>query len=221
MEIEKIFYLFAQFATYWDIALAVFVSFFIRRTPPDLRILIVLLWAIVVQDAFNWIFVGGNNLFMIPLGTLIDLVLFFWLYYRYMLARGQYRIVLLLLALLGIYPLILDFIKALEVSNVPVLMFYGSFYISILLVVFSVIYFLQAALLTNFKVQQKHMLINIMVFLGYSVSLLYMLSINFLINENVKIVSYFWILRSVIFIISTTVYAYLIWKHGRTPKHLH
>ncbi|MDA3912073.1 MAG: hypothetical protein PF448_12030 [Bacteroidales bacterium] len=214
MNIEMVFKVLAPIGIGIVFLIALIGAFLFKRVSGDLKIIIVYFWSVSILELVSTFLT--NNLVLMPIGSIIDLLLLTILYLQHMLVRGKYQFILVGLAGLGVIPIFFDFINALSGSLDYI--FYGSMYASLIILIFSVIYFIQTALFSHVKINDKHMSINILIFVLYLLNLLFMLSINFLVTENVELVSYFWIIRLVIIIIINIGFGYLIWKHGRTPK---
>lgn len=224
MGIQEIFVLGAKLSTVLTGIYSVIILCIIKRSSGFYRILgIYLVFGFIINllsRYFGLVSPIENNLFMFPVGTFIELALISWLYIRYMLPKGQYHFVIYFLVLLGFVPLTYDFVHSLNPENMNGLMFYGSFYVNGLLVLICILYYLQTAFNKKMVINSKKIVVNTLLFLNFVVGLLYMLSINFLINENVKIVTYFWILRMIVIIGVNSIILYLIWKDGKIPKRL-
>lgn len=224
MEFEGLVYGFAEFTTYleWFFAISSVVYLFFRRIPKDLYFLVALFWAVIIQEEISGYLMENHmqNLFMFPVGVFIDLVLFFTLYIKFILYKGQYRIALFLPALIGVYLLYYDFIGVFAGDITNHLMMYGTLFLHVFILGLSLIYFVQVAVVRNFKIVPRHLVINLMVFLVFSVNVLFTLSTSFLVTESIELVSLFWLGRIIIFTLSNIVYYYLIWRNGKTRKPL-
>jgi hypothetical protein len=224
MGIQELFVLGAKLSTVLAGIYSVIILFIIKRSSGFYRILgiyLVLGFLIdLLSRYFGFVSPIKNNLFMFPVETLVELVLITWLYIRYMLPNRRYHFVIYFLVLLGFIPLTYDFIHSLNPENMNGLMFYGSFYVNGLLVLICILYYLQTAFNKKMEINGKKLIVNTLMFLSFVIGLLYMLSINFLLNENVKIVTYFWILRMIVIIGVNSIILYLIWKDGKIPKRL-
>ncbi len=218
MNIDQVFEILAEVGTFSTWIFAFGGIFLFRRSQPLYKTLIIYLWLVAAFEIISLIFMG-NNLFLFPLTSLVDLILFFYLYYNFFLKKGSYRNVLLGFAVIGIVLVLIDLIKSLE-PEFSSLLFWGSMFVSLLIIVLSIIYFLQIVIYPSLKVRSDYTLLNVLILLLFLINMLFMLTSNYLINENVEIVSYFWIIRIVINVVSNTVIFFLIWKHGRIPKAL-
>lgn len=218
MGIDQVFEVVAQFGIVF-IWLIAFVGIFLyKKSSPLYKTLIIYFWLVAFFEIISLIFMG-NNLFLFPLISLVDLILFFYLYYNFFLKKGSYRYILLGIAIIGIVLVLIDLIKSLN-PEFSSLLFWGSMFVSLLIIVLSIIYFLQIVIYPSLKVRSDYTLLNILFLLLFLINMLFMLTSNYLINENIEIVSYFWIIRIVINVVSNTIIFFLIWKHGRTPKAL-
>lgn len=218
MNIDQVFEVLAKVGTFSSWVFAILGIFLYKKSNPLYKTLIIYFWIIALFEIISLIFMG-NNLFIFPLSSLVDLVLFFYLYYNFFLKKGSYRYILMGFAVVGIVLVLIDLVKSLE-PEFSSLLFWGSMFVSLLIIVFSIIYFLQIVIYSTLKVRSDYTLLNVLILLLFLINMLFMLTSNYLINENVEIVSYFWIIRIVINVVSNTIIFFLIWKHGRTPKAL-
>jgi len=83
---------------------------------------------------------------------------------------------------------------------------------------FTIIYFLQIALYSDMKPETDKLVVSIVFFLISLLTVLYGLSFNFMVNESLEIVSYFWISRMMAGFIGYIVIFIVIWQYGRIYK---
>lgn len=214
MSIEMIFRFLAPINIGLLYLLAVIGIIYFKRVSPEFKIIIIYFWTAAIMEIISMFL--ENNLVLMPVGSLVDLSLLTILYLRYMLVQGSYRYLLAAFSGLSIIPIYFDFKNAL--GNLHDYIFYGSLYASLIIIIFSITYFVQSALFSHAKVSDKLQSINLMIFILYVFNLLFVLSTNFLITENLELVSYFWLIRLIIIFIINLGFGYLIWKHGRTPS---
>jgi hypothetical protein len=161
-----------------------------------------------------------ENLFIVPVSNLINLIILSVLYLRYILRNGKYKILLTIFAIIGIVPVGWDFFLTIQGEYEKVL-FLSMIYVYLLIMAFTIMYFLQIALYSDMKPETDKLVISIVFFLISLLSVLYGLSFNFMVNESLKIVSYFWISRWVSGYIGYIVIFIVIWKYGRIRTRLH
>jgi hypothetical protein len=215
MNIEMIFKILAPIAIGIVFLIAMIGAIFFKRVSWDLKMIVIYFWTVAAMEMCS-IFVLENNLILIPVGSIVDLLLLSILYLRHMLLRGKYQYILLGLVAVASVFVFIDLIHT--INNPMDDVFYGSMSSSLIIMIFSIIYFIQSALFSKAKVSDKRLSINVLFFVLYNINVLFLLSNNFLISENIELVSYFWMIRLVIFIIINIGFGYLIWKHGRTPR---
>jgi len=93
----------------------------------------------------------GTNLFISPLANLATLFIISVFYLRFVLRRGQYRIVYIVLSSLAVFLVVRDVIYALE-GDFQNLHFLSLFYSSFMIAVFTITYFLQIAMYSDMKI---------------------------------------------------------------------
>jgi hypothetical protein len=161
----------------------------------------------------------GTNLFISPLANLTTLIIISVFYLKYVLRRGQYRILYIVLSSLSIFLVFRDVIYALE-GDFQNLHFMSLFYSSMMIAVFTITYFLQIAMVSDMKIVRNYLILSIVFFLQALFGMLFAVAINFMINESLEIVSYFWVSRISVLMITNVVLMFMIWKLGRTRKRL-
>ncbi len=161
----------------------------------------------------------GTNLFISPLANLATLFIISVFYLRFVLRRGQYRIVYIVLSSLAVFLVVRDVIYALE-GDFQNLHFLSLFYSSFMIAVFTITYFLQIAMYSDMKIVRNYLILSVVFFLHALFGMLFAVGINFMINESLEIVSYFWISRISLMLITNVVLIIMIWKLGRTRRRL-
>ncbi len=206
------------------ISLVVFISvglFHFKKLKP-LHKLLILMFAssLILELVSNYIMYFAENqesLFMVPVSNLIILIILSVLYLRYILRNGKYKILLTIFAIVGIVPVGWDFFLTIQGEYEKVL-FLSMIWVYLLILAFTIIYFLQIALYSDMKPETDKLVVSIVFFLISLLSVLYGLSFNFMVNESLEIVSYFWISRMMAGYIGYIVIFIVVWQYGRIYK---
>ncbi|TPN81742.1 hypothetical protein [Aquimarina algicola] len=159
----------------------------------------------------------GNNLLIIPIYGLIELIIFSWMYYRYLLKDKRY--ILFPLMIISFVIIVMDIIHVAGQSPEQ-FQSYGMVIGDISIIIYTFLFY---GNVLNEKEQKAHvyMSLNATLLLFFSVNLLLYLPINLLVNINSEVKFYFWAINLVITIMFYSFLIYLIWKNGRNPKLLY
>ncbi len=156
----------------------------------------------------------GNNLLIIPIYGLIELIIFSWMYYRYLL-RDK-RSILLPLIIISFVIIVIDIIHV-SAQSPEQFQSYGIVMGDISIIIYTFLFY---GNVLNEKEEKTHiyMSLNATLLLFFSVNLLLYLPINLLININSEVKFYFWAINFVITVMFYSFLIYLIWKNGKNPK---
>ncbi len=151
----------------------------------------------------------GSNYFILPISFFVEYVLYLYLYlYAFKLTKskivtvGAY-IVLVVILFEACYVTFFT-----EVKNFNS---YGKVLSNGTVMVFSMIYFFRALANLKQKLNQNILLYNSVILIYSAVGMFVFGSVNFLINENVDIVIYFWTLNTIVVFLFYIAIAYLIY----------
>ncbi|MFP4662885.1 MAG: hypothetical protein ACLFM1_00495 [Bacteroidales bacterium] len=209
---------------YLIIFVAIIISvIFFKHLPKPYKILAFLFFSNAVFEIASLLFRNfseeGTNLFISPISNLAVLVILSLFYLKYVLRSGKYRTVLIGLSSLSVVLVSRDVIYALG-GDFQNLHFVSLFYCSLIIAVFAIAYFLQIAIYPDVKIVKNYVILSIVFFLQALFGMLFAVAINFMINESLEIVSYFWIARLIILLATNVILMLMIWKIGRTRRHL-
>lgn len=207
---------------YVIIVAAIIISvIFYKHLPKPYKILAFLFVGDAVFEIASLIFRNfseeGTNLFISPMSNLSVLVILSLFYLKYVLHSGKYRIVLVGLSSLSVVLVSRDVMYALG-GDFQNLHFISLFYCSLIIAVFAITYFLQIAIYPDVKIVKNYVILSIVFFLQALFGMLFAVAINFMINESLEIVSYFWIAKLIIILTTNVILMLMIWKLGRTRK---
>lgn len=156
-----------------------------------------------------------NNLFLIPVFGFLELAIISTLYYKYILKIKSVPLLLFIVTML--------LIILYEIIIAPILPYRKYFFsigkiIADVSVIFFCMYYYWRVFKWQIPIKSQYNLMNAAIFIYYSISLLNYLTINFLINEKLSIVTFFWVIRFISMILFYLVLIYLIWQDGKTRK---
>lgn len=162
--------------------------------------------------------VGGdtdNNLLLWPLLSLAELIIFSVYYLK---TTVNNKIIIGLLGLGSIY--MFWELYYLDVNDIIGFQPYSKVISSFIIVLFALINFYQALKKEVVEVL-KNQYLNGVILVYFSLNILLLLPINFLINAKVEITIYIWtvyLFTTIFFYVSLSFY---LWKNGRNQKQLH
>lgn len=195
---------------------------FYNRLSPKYRWMLAYLGCALLIDILSryWGLISSkqNNLVFLSVSGLIDLVFVAGLYNFYYLPKGQRWL---------LYPAAAIFL--LVVCN---LLFFGNLFsaantfqsydkliCNMVIVVYTLFCFME--LLRHRRKEHREMMrINSSILVFFAVDILISMAANFLINESLTLVVYFWVLRLLLLTGMYLILIYTIWQSGKNPKHL-
>ncbi len=158
------------------------------------------------------------NLFSIPLLGIIELLFFTWIYERVLLKKrtrlSKYIKIGILLVLLA------EFTYTILAKNPASFFSYGKVASNLYIIVFCLMYIHYIFSSSDLLKMNDSILFNSGVLTYFTFNLLISLSVNFLINEELHIVLYFWMANAIITIIFYLFNIYLLWKNGKNRNPL-
>jgi len=156
----------------------------------------------------------GYNLFLLPIYSFAELAIFSTIYLRFFL-KGE-KIIQGLLVLAHAL-ILLDFLFLCDLFNAKTFYAFSKVIADIAIVLLCLRYY-WAILKEEMPIDKELLLLN-SVFIGYfSINSIIFLSINFLVNESLNLVTPFWILNALSALFLYLFLTYMIWQHGKTPK---
>jgi hypothetical protein len=129
------------------------------------------------------------------------------------------KVVLQSFLLLAHCLIILDFLFLCDLFNTKTFYAFSKVVADLAIVVLCLKYY--SAILKEEVSVNKELLVLNSVFIGYfSINSILFLSINFLVNESLDLVTPFWVLNALSALFLYLFLTYMIWQHGRTQKTL-
>jgi len=164
----------------------------------------------------TWGSSNGNNLILIPLFGLFELIFFSILYAWLLLPK--YALLIGVLSLLGVLFISFE-CSTLKPADILNFQSYSRAVESFLIIVFSILFYFHFFLKQNNE-KQKYLTLNGVILSFFSINLILLLPINFLINHNSNLVFY---LLSFNIFVTALFYCFLVlflWKNGKIQKRL-
>jgi hypothetical protein len=193
--------------------------FFYKNLDSHYRFINIYIWLGVLIDLLTTYFMKstGYNLFLLPIYSFAELAIFSSIYLRFFL-KGE-NAVLKSLLLLAHGLILLDFLFLCDLFNAETFYAFSKVVADIAIVVLCLKYF--SNILKEETPIKKELLLLNSVFIGYfSINSIIFLSINFLVNESLDLVTPFWVLNALSALFLYSFLTYMIWQHGRTQKTL-
>jgi hypothetical protein len=155
------------------------------------------------------------NLFLIPIFGFLELVVFSTLYYKYILQSKS--IPLLLFMILMLLLIVFEFVFADKLFNQKSFWSFGKVIADLSIISFCLLYYWEV-FKGEIEVRDDISFLNATVIVYYSINMILYLFINFLVNENLRIVNVFWMVNLISMISFYLVLIWLIWQDGKTRK---
>ena len=197
--------------TLWVGVLIVLIQY--PRISPFYRLVGAYLFLSVIVDVTNTYFEQstGYNLFVIPIYSFFELLLYSIIYYQYLLKRKSW---------LGFYALIICFLLIVldtlflsDLFNVKFFTAFSKVLTDLVIVVMALCYY--SEILQGIHPYNKVVFYLNTIFLGYFLlNSLIFLSINFLVNASLTIVIPFWAANALSALFLYALLTYIIWQHG-------
>ncbi len=181
------------------------------------RLLLGYLAMALVIDVLSRIFgiVLHNNLLFIPLFGFLELVFFTWLYFRYFLP-SQSRL-LLIVPVVALGFIAWEFYQA-EWIHPLSFNAYSRVVDPVAVVFLCMLHFREIGNTVPLPVER--MRINSAILLFFSLSIVFFLPVNFLINVPSQLKFYFWLANLILTMTFYTFLIFEIWKNGKTRPSL-
>lgn len=176
---------------------------------------LVMAWAIDVMSRIFGLALH-NNLVFIPLFGLLELGMFTWLYWRYFL-QGQPK-TLLVLPAIGMVFIGWEFYKA-GWADPHKFHAYSRVVTPVIIVFLSILHYKEIGMQSPLRLE--NMRLNAAILLFFSLSMVFFLPVNFLINVPSEVKFWFWLAN---LLLTLTFYTFLIleiWKNGKIQRQLH
>ena len=160
-------------------------------------------------------FVGesfGNNLIFIPLFGFFELLIFSFIYLIFLVPDRN--VALALITGMGLCYIGLE-IWHLKNKDAQEFQTYARVVDAFILVLMSIIFYVRKMNEDKTIVPGVFML-NTLVLIYFSLHLIFILPINFLINESSQLKFYFWMVNLFVTVVFYSFIIYLIWKNGKT-----
>ncbi len=183
------------------------------------RLVIFYLFLSLVTDLFYRYFAifptKQFNLFLIPIYGLAELLLFSFLYLRYLI-QGKKNGLIVFLGLMAI-GILFEIIFAPYIFSAKEFISFGKPLANLGILVLCFFTFYQWITEKTPK-SQSLVSLNGAIFIYYSLNLLLYLFINFLVNENITLVTIFWSINLVSVLLFYSILILFIWQNGKTRK---
>jgi hypothetical protein len=156
-----------------------------------------------------------NNLFMFPVFALGEFIIFSLLYLKYLMDLKKF--VLYIVLTVGCLLILTDIFFLSNVLDIKHFNCLAAVVSNLTIMVICLLYIFKG--LENKGIRDREFIWFTPYITGYfSLTLLIFLSMNFLVNERLTIVIYFWVGNLMLNVSFYLLIAYFLWKHGRTPE---
>jgi len=183
------------------------------------RILVVYLAGALIMDLlyryFGYYSHLEYNLFLIPLWGFFELVVFSVLYYKYIFKSGSN--ILLVFIVMMLLLIASEFFSVSQLFKIKTFQSIGKVIADVAIIWFCFLYYWDV-FRGEIAVKSKYGLLNAGILVYYSINLILFLPINFLVNEKLNLVIFFWVVNLISMLLFYFLLIYLIWQDGKTRK---
>ncbi|WKK73595.2 hypothetical protein QYS49_16800 [Marivirga salinae] len=154
----------------------------------------------------------NNNLVLFFVVGLLDLLIFTYIYYKV----TKRKLIVLLIGIIGVIFIAVELIQT-NVDDVQAFQEYSSVVVSFSIVSMSILLLTES--LTHAKpMPQYFSFLNMACLVFFAFQLIFLLPLNFLINEDLMAVYFIWVLRIIFLFTFYSILTSLIWKNGKILK---
>lgn len=154
----------------------------------------------------------NNNLILFFVVGLLDLLTFTYIYYKV----TTRKFVVLLIGIIGIIFIGAELIQT-NVDDVQAFQEYSNVVVSFSIISMSLLFLTESLTLAK-HTPQYFSFLNMACLVFFAFQLIFLLPLNFLINEDLNAVYFIWVLRIIFLFTFYSILTSLIWKNGRILK---
>lgn len=155
---------------------------------------------------------ANNNLILFFAVGLLDIVIFTYIYFKITKRKN----IVLVIGILGAIFIGMELIQT-NISNVQTFQEYSNVVVSFSIIFMSILFLIES--LTNAsKTPSNYLLLDMTCLVFFAFQLIFLLPLNFLINEDLVGVYVIWVLRNIFLFTFYSILISLIWKNGKILK---
>lgn len=157
----------------------------------------------------------GYNLFLLPIYSFIELVIFSKLYVSSFIKKEipiLRRLIFFAQALT-----VLDLMFICNLFHIQTFHAYSKVITDIIVITYCLMYYFKI-LTGELSFSKELFLLNSSFVYYFSINVLIFLSVNFLINESLYLVTPFWMINALSALFLYNFLTYMIWQHGKSQK---
>jgi hypothetical protein len=160
----------------------------------------------------------GYNLYFVAIYGLFELILFSVLYGRFINFKHKtlFVIIVTVISTLLIYEGVTSYVN----QNVESFNSYGKIFSHLTIITYSVYYIIDTLINKSKKIEPQKINLSFVILIFYVITLINFIAINFLVNNSLQIVVYFWNFYAVLNVLFYGALTFLLWKHGKSRKYL-
>lgn len=155
---------------------------------------------------------ANNNLILFFAVGLLDLVIFTYIYFTITKRKNT----VLVIGILGAVFIGIELIQT-NVNNVQSFQEYSSVVVSFSIIFMSILFLIESLTNAN-KTSFNYLFLNMTCLVFFAFQLIFLLPLNFLINEDLVAVYIIWVLRNIFLFTFYSILISLIWKNGKILK---
>jgi hypothetical protein len=191
--------------------------YYFTRLSPLFKFLFLYFGLALGFDVFHR-FLTDYNLFLQPIYGAVELFVFSLIYEKCLLKKkSKIRFIIrILIYMLLAYDFLYTAIN-MELSSYNA---YGMIIMDIYILTCGILYYRKVFTAESFDFPKTHLLFNANVLVYFGFNLLFYASINFLVNNRLDIVIWFWLINAILIDLFNIFNIFLLWQTGKTRKHL-
>lgn len=156
--------------------------------------------------------ISHNNLFLLLVISILEIVSFSLLY-NHLINKKK---IIWLLFFVGIGYISYEFYFV-DFQNTTTLQLYSKVVVSFLIVTMVIVYFTEVLYREN-KIVKPLINLNVLIMSYFTLEIILLLPLNFLINSAPKSIFYIWSLRIIILVLFYLILTFFLWNHGKNRK---
>ncbi|PLX15554.1 MAG: hypothetical protein C0599_16620 [Salinivirgaceae bacterium] len=192
-------------------------AIFHKRSSFEYNLLGIFVLGSFIIQIFN-IYNSDYNLYLVPIYGLFEFTIFSILFFK--LISPQNKNLFLIIASIISIVLIIEGITSYFNQNAASFFSYGKVLTNLSIITYSAFYIINTLQDKSKKIEPHKINLSFVILAYYVTTLLNYIAINFLVNNSLQIVGYFWQFHAIVNVLFYMALTFLLWKHGKTQNSL-
>lgn len=175
--------------------------------------------AALLTDVASRIFmkIMNYNLFLIPIFGFIELSIFSIIYYKH-IYKTKSKLLWFIIALTFLL-IFQDLFFRDQLFDPSRFNSFGKVISDLVILFFALSYIIQGVNKTS-PLRKDYLILSFVLLFYFSINMLFTISVNFLVNEQISIVIVFWVMNLIFTLLFYVALIYLLWQNGKIQKRL-